>query len=307
SLSDTVPEIAFFAFQMTFAIITPVLIVGTFAERVKFGFVLAFSGLWLVFVYAPITHWVWGGGFLSDGGIFGQVGVRDFAGGLVVHQAAGVAALVIAVIFGLRKNRIDGPHNPGIVMIGAAMLWVGWLGFNGGSSLAADARAAMAVAVTLLAGATASLTWMLWEYIKTGKVTLVGLVTGTIAGLVAVTPASGYVGPAYSILIGIVAGLLCQETVYFLRDKLGVDDALDVFAVHGAGGIYGSMMMAALGVASWTAQLGGMLIIAVYVAAVTFVLVFFCKGLLGMRVDADVENRGLDHALFGDARPDTRP
>ena len=222
-------------------------------------------------------------------------------------QAAGVAALVIALIVGPRKNRIDGPHNPGIVMIGAAMLWVGWLGFNGGSSLAADARAAMAVAVPLLAGATASLTWMLWEYIKTGKVTLVGLVTGTIAGLVAVTPASGYVGPAYYILIGIVAGLLCQETVYFLRDKLGVDDALDVFAVHGAGGIYGSMMMAALGVASWTAQLGGMLIIAVYVAAVTFELVFFCKGLLGMRVDADVENRGLDHAQFGDARPDTRP
>ncbi|MEP5632602.1 MAG: ammonium transporter [Tateyamaria sp.] len=296
SLSGTVPEIVFFAFQMTFAIITPVLVLGVFAERTKFGFVVLFSCLWMLLVYAPVAHWVWGGGMLADGGIFGETGVRDFAGGLVVHETAGVAALVIAFVLGPRMYRGYAPHNPGMVMTGAAMLWVGWLGFNGGSSLAADALAGMAMTVTLLAGATASVTWMFWEYIKTGQVSLVGMVTGTIAGLAAVTPASGFVGPVYAIMIGIVAGILCQETMYFLRDKLNIDDSLDVFAVHGAGGIYGSMMMAALGVASWQAQLGGIAIVAAYTAAVTLVLVFFCKGVLGMRVDPETEEQGLDYA-----------
>lgn len=297
SLTGTIPEIVFFSFQMTFAIITPVLIIGVFAERAKFGFVLLFCCLWMLLVYAPLAHWVWGGGFLADGGIFGDVGVRDFAGGLVVHQAAGVTALIVAIVLGPRMHRDYLPHNPGMVMTGAAMLWVGWLGFNGGSALAADATAGMALTVTLLAGATASVTWLGWEYIKTGKTSLIGMVTGTIAGLAAVTPASGFVGPTYSIVIGLVAGIMCQETVYFLRDKLKIDDSLDVFAVHGAGGIYGTMMMAALGVASWTAQIGSILIIGAYTAVVTFVLVFFCKGLVGLRVDPETEAEGLDTAV----------
>lgn len=298
SLAGTLPEIVFFAFQMTFAIITPVLVLGVFAERARFAFVLLFSCLWMLLVYAPVAHWVWGGGFLADGGIFGETGVRDFAGGLVVHEVAGVSALVIALVLGPRMYRGYAPHNPGMVMIGAAMLWVGWLGFNGGSSLAADARAGMALTVTLLAGATGSVTWLLWEYMKTGQVSLVGMVTGTISGLAVVTPASGFVGPVYAIVMGIVAGILCQETVYFLRDRLKVDDSLDVFAVHGAGGIYGSMMMAALGVASWPAQMGGILIVGGYAAVVTLVLVFFCKGVAGMRVDADTEAQGLDMAVL---------
>ncbi|MFL4470468.1 ammonium transporter [Tateyamaria armeniaca] len=297
SLVGTLPEIVFFSFQMTFAIITPVLVLGVFAERTKFGFVLLFSCLWMLLVYAPIAHWVWGGGFLSDGGIFGENGVRDFAGGLVVHEAAGVSALIIALVLGPRLNRDYAPHQPGMVMVGAAMLWVGWLGFNGGSSLAADVRAGMALTVTLLAGATASVTWLVWEYVKTGKATLVGMVTGTISGLAAVTPASGFVGPAYSIVIGIVAGIMCQETVYFLRNRLKVDDSLDVFAVHGAGGVYGTMMMAALGVATWPAQIGSILIVGGYTAAVTLVLVFFCKGVTGLRVEKEAEEQGLDVAV----------
>ena len=298
SLFLTLPEVVFFAFQMTFAVITPVILVGVFAERVKFGFVVLFSCLWMLMVYAPVAHWVWGGGMLSDGGIFGDTGVRDFAGGLVVHETAGIAALVIALVVGPRANRSFGPHNPGMVMTGAAMLWVGWLCFNGGSALAADAQAGMALTVTLLAGATASVTWLFWEYIKTGKVSLVGMVTGTIAGLASVTPASGFVDPAYAIMIGVVAGILCQETVYFLRDKLNIDDTLDVFAVHGAGGMFGSMMMAALGVASWTAQVGSILIVAGYTAVVTLILVFFCKGVVGLRVTPETEELGLDVAAL---------
>ncbi|SPH20479.1 Ammonia channel [Ascidiaceihabitans donghaensis] len=295
----TLPEILFFAFQMMFAIITPALIIGAYAERVKFGFVIMFSGLWMILVYAPVAHWVWGGGFLSDGGIFGAVGVRDFAGGLVVHETAGIAALIIAIIIGPRLDRTRGPHNPGMVMIGAAMLWVGWLGFNGGSRLAADSSAAMAMTVTVMSAAAASLTWMFWETWKFGKFTLVGMVTGTISGLAAITPASGYVGPGYALMIGFVAGILCQETVYFLRDKLNVDDSLDVFAVHGAGGIFGSLMMAAVGAASWGVQLGGIAIIGVYTIAMTLVVVFFCKGVTGIRVDEATELEGLDTAVHG--------
>ncbi len=297
SLLGALPEMAFFSFQMTFAIITPVILLGVFAERVKFGFVLLFSSLWMLLVYSPIVHWVWGGGFLSDGGIFGETGVRDFAGGLVVHEAAGISALMVALVVGPRTFRGHAPHNPGMVMIGASMLWVGWLGFNGGSALAVDATAAMALSVTVLAGASATVTWMFWEYIKTGQVTLVGMATGTIAGLASVTPASGFVGPTYAIMIGVVAGILCQETIYFLRDKLGIDDTLDVFAVHGAGGMFGTMMLAALGAASWSAQLGGMAIIAGYTAGVTLILVFFCKGVVGLRVDPDTEETGLDIAV----------
>ncbi|WP_300585072.1 ammonium transporter [Marivita sp.] len=294
----TLPEILFFAFQMTFAIITPVIILGACAERVKFGFVLLFSGLWMLLVYAPVAHWVWGGGFLSDGGIFGEHGVRDFAGGLVVHETAGLAGLVLAIVIGPRLNTNSTPHSPGLVMIGAAMLWVGWLGFNGGSSLAADPTAAMALTVTIIAGAASSLSWLIWEYIKFGKFTLVGMVTGTLSGLASITPAAGFVDPSYALLIGAIAGMMCQEAVYLLR-KFGVDDTLDVFAVHGVGGIYGSMMIAPLGIASWTAQLGSIAIIGAYTICVTLILIFFCKGVVGIRVSEEHENSGLDKVLHG--------
>ncbi|MEP6288782.1 MAG: ammonium transporter, partial [Marinomonas sp.] len=195
SLSGTLPEILFFAFQMTFAIITPALIVGAYVERVGFGFVMVFSGLWMLLCYAPVVHWIWGGGMLADGGILGEIGVRDFAGGIVVHETAGLAALIIAVVLGPRRVQSKPPHNPGYVVIGASLLWVGWFGFNGGSQLAADGGAAMALTVTHISAATASLTWVIWERIKYGKSSVVGLVTGTIAGLASITPASGFVGP----------------------------------------------------------------------------------------------------------------
>ena len=190
TLSGTLPEVLFFAFQMTFAIITPALIVGAYVERIGFGFVVLFSSIWMLVVYAPVVHWIWGGGMLADGGILGDIGVRDFAGGIVVHETAGLAALVLAVMLGARKVANVPPHNPGMVMVGAAMLWVGWFGFNGGSQLAADGGAAMALTVTHISAAAASLSWGLWEKVKYGKVSLVGIVTGTIAGLASITPAS---------------------------------------------------------------------------------------------------------------------
>ncbi|MEC8573975.1 MAG: ammonium transporter, partial [Pseudomonadota bacterium] len=273
SLSGTLPEVLFFAFQMTFAIITPALIVGAYVERVGFGFVLVFSGLWMLLCYAPVVHWIWGGGMMADGGIFGEIGVRDFAGGIVVHETAGLAALIIAVFLGPRKNRTTPPHNPGYVFIGAAMLWVGWFGFNGGSQLAADGGAAMALTVTHISAATASLTWALWEKIKYGKASMVGLVTGTIAGLASITPASGFVGPVEALVIGAVAGILCQEAVNLVRNLLKIDDTLDVFAVHGVGGIFGTIMIAVFGQGTWIAQLGGLAVVGIFTAVVTVVLV----------------------------------
>ena len=243
TLSGTIPEVLFFAFQMTFAIITPALIVGAYVERIGFGFVLAFSGLWMLFCYAPVAHWIWGGGFLSDGGIFGETGVRDFAGGIVVHETAGLAAILISVFLGPRRDQKKPPHSPGFVMIGASMLWVGWFGFNGGSQLAADGGAAMALTATHLSAAAAPLTWALWEKIKFGRASLVGIVTGTIAGLASVTPASGFIGPVEALIIGGVAGILCQEAVNLIRNTLKIDDTLDVFAVHGVGGIFGPNMI----------------------------------------------------------------
>ena len=203
TVSGTIPEVLFFAFQMTFAIITPALIVGAYVERIGFGFVLLFSLLWMLLCYAPVAHWIWGGGMLADGGIFGETGVKDFAGGIVVHETAGLAAILIAVFLGPRKDHSKPPHNPGFVMIGASMLWVGWFGFNGGSQLAADGGAAMAMTVTHISAAAASLTWALWEKIKFGKASLVGMVTGTIAGLASITPASGFVGPVEALVIGL--------------------------------------------------------------------------------------------------------
>ena len=300
TVSGTLPEVLFFAFQMTFAIITPALIVGAYVERTNFAFVLLFSTLWMLLCYAPVVHWVWGGGFLADGGIFGETGVRDFAGGIVVHETAGIAALVIAVFLGARKDRSKPPHNPGLVMIGAAMLWVGWFGFNGGSQLAADGGAAMALTVTHISAATASLTWALWERIKYGKASLVGMVTGTIAGLASITPASGFVGPVEALVIGAVAGILCQEAVNVIRNVLKIDDTLDVFAVHGVGGIFGTIMIAIFGAGSLAAQLGSLVIVGIFTIVVTVVLVVICRAVVGLRVDDETETTGLDLAQHGE-------
>ena len=300
SLSGTLPEVLFFAFQMTFAIITPALIVGAYVERIGFGFVMVFSALWMLLCYAPVVHWIWGGGMLADGGIFGETGVRDFAGGIVVHETAGIAALLLAIFLGPRSDKSKPPHNPGMVMIGAAMLWVGWFGFNGGSQLAADGGAAMALTVTHISAATASLTWALWERIKYGKASLVGLVTGTIAGLASITPASGFVGPIEALVIGAVAGILCQEAVILVKNKLAIDDTLDVFAVHGVGGVFGTIMIAVFGAGAWTAQLGSLAIVGVYTVIVTVVLIKLVGLVTPLRVDRETEYNGLDLSAHGE-------
>ena len=300
SLNGALPEVLFFAFQMTFAIITPALIVGAYAERVGFGFVLLFSGFWMLVVYAPVAHWIWGGGMLSDGGIFGAVGVRDFAGGIVVLETTGLAALMIAIALGPRKHKSTPPHNPGLVMIGAGMLWVGWFGFNGGSALAANGQAAMAITLTHLSAAAASLSWALWERIKFGRASLVGLVTGTIAGLAAITPASGYVGPLAALPIGGVAGILCQEAVLIVKNRLKIDDTLDVFAVHGIGGIFGTIMMAALGAGSWSVQFGGLALVGAWTVVASWALIKLCALVLPLRVDLETEVNGLDLSVHGE-------
>ena len=300
SLTGTLPEVLFFAFQMTFAIITPALIVGAYVERVGFGFVLLFSALWMLIVYAPVAHMIWGGGMLADGGIFGAMGVRDFAGGIVVHETAGLAALIVAMALGPRRQKTTPPHSPGMVMLGAAMLWVGWFGFNGGSALAANGQAAMAITVTHLSAAAASLTWALWERIKFGRASLVGLVTGTVAGLASITPASGYVGPIEALIIGAMAGILCQEAVLVVKNHLKIDDTLDVFAVHGVGGIFGTIMVAAFGAGTWAAQLGGLAVVGLWTVVGSFALVKVCALITPLRVDAETEANGLDLTVHGE-------
>jgi ammonium transporter, Amt family len=299
ALVGTLPEVLFFAFQMTFAIITPALIVGAYAERAAFGFVLAFSSLWMLIVYAPVAHWIWGGGFLAAGGLFAD-GVKDFAGGIVVHQTAGLAALMLAIALGPRRERAKPPHAPGLVMIGAAMLWVGWFGFNGGSQLAADGGAAMAILVTHVSAAAASISWALWERIKFGRASLVGMVTGTIAGLASITPASGFVGPIEALVIGLVAGVLCQEAVRLIRQVLKIDDTLDVFAVHGVGGIFGTIMIAAFGAGSWSAQLGGLAIVGAWTIVATGAIILILRALMPLRVPAEAEHNGLDLSVHGE-------
>ena len=300
TVKGTLPEVLFFAFQMTFAIITPALFLGAFVERVNFGFVLLFSGLWMLLVYAPVAHWVWGGGFLSDGGLFGATGAHDFAGGIVVHETAGLAALLLAMLIGPRKNRTTPPHSPGYVAIGAGLLWVGWFGFNGGSALAADGTAAMAITVTHISAAAASLSWAAWERIKFGRASLVGIVTGTIAGLASITPAAGYVSPVSALVIGLLAGVLCQEAVNLVRNRLHLDDTLDVFAVHGVGGIFGTLMIGILGAGSFTAQAGALVIVGVYTLAVTWVLARLSALVIPMRADAEAEFNGLDLSAHGE-------
>ena len=301
TMSGNLPEVLFFAFQMTFAIITPALIVGAYVERISFGFVMLFSGLWMLICYAPVAHWIWGGGMLAggEGALFAE-GVNDFAGGIVVHQTAGLAALVVAFFLGERSDKSKPPHNPGMVMIGAAMLWVGWFGFNGGSELAANGSAAMALTVTHISAATASLSWALYERIKYGKASLVGLVTGTIAGLASITPASGSVGPVEALIIGAVAGVLCQEMCRVVKSFMKIDDTLDVFAVHGVGGIFGIIMLAVFGHADWAAQLGGLVVVGIWTLVITTILVFIAKAIFPIRVSADDEVIGLDQTSHGE-------
>lgn len=308
-VNGTLPEALFVMFQMTFAIITPALIVGAYAERVKFSAVLIFSAAWLLLVYAPVCHWIWGGGFLSN---YGD-GVADFAGGLVVHATCGVAALCFAVMLGKRRSfpyELKPPHNPGMVMIGAAMLWVGWFGFNAGSAVAADASAARAMLVTHLSAATAAFVWMLIEWVSFKRPSLVGTVTGMVAGLATITPAAGSVGPMGAMIIGTLAALLCYSAVQFIRNKLQIDDSLDVFAVHGVGGILGTLMIPVLGslgplapggAPSFLTQFVGVISVAGYTLVISMALLFITKALVGLRVDEDDEIEGLDSTSHGES------
>jgi|TARA_B100001109_G_C18840461_1_gene464081 Amt family ammonium transporter len=311
SLSGDIPESAFFMFQMTFAIITPALIVGAYPERIKFSFVIAFSFLWILFVYAPVTHWIWGGGWLAE------MGVLDFAGGLVVHLTAGTTALILAFLLGPREgfpNQIKPPHNPGLTMMGACMLWVGWFGFNGGSALAANQDAGMAILVTHISASVASLVWMFIEWIKFGKPSLVGIVTGSIAGLASITPASGFVGPLGAVIIGLVSGYLCYVAVGYVKNALKIDDSLDVFAVHGLGGTLGILLLPFLigsnlgGVglsegqtvmSFFTTQLTGTISVLLFTAVVTVILALVVKSFFGLRVEDDQIEEGLDLSSHG--------
>ena len=312
SLSGTIPEIVFFIFQMTFAIITPALIVGAYPERISFMGMLLFSAFRLLVVYVPVAHWVWGGGWLA------ALGILDFAGGLVVHLTAGVSALVIAIMLGGRRGfprEIVPPHNPGMVMIGASMLWVGWFGFNGGSALAANGGAGMAIAVTHISAATASLTWMIIEWKQHGKPSLVGFVTGTIAGLATITPASGFVGPVGALIIGGVAGIICYLMVHLIKQRFKIDDSLDVFAVHGIGGLTGTLLVGILALPSFGglgladgmtagSQLGvqalGSVAVAAWAVVGTVIIIWIVRAITPLRVSDDDETEGLDVTIHGE-------
>jgi Amt family ammonium transporter len=309
ALSGSIPETVFMTFQMTFAIITPALIVGAFAERMKFSAMLVFMTLWLLVVYSPICHWVWGGGWLSD------KGVLDFAGGTVVHINAGIAGLMAALVMGKRKGyptTAMPPHNLGYTLMGASMLWVGWFGFNAGSELAADGTAGMAMAVTQIATATAALAWMFAEWISHGKPSVLGIASGAVAGLVAITPASGTAGPMGAIAIGAAAGVGCFLGATKLKHAMGYDDSLDAFGVHAIGGIIGAMLTGVFADASLGgvgldegvsigAQLGtqaiGVLATLVYTGIVSLILLKIIDVVIGLRVTEEQETEGLDTAL----------
>lgn len=309
SMSGDIPETVFIMFQLTFAIITPGLIVGAFVERMKFSALLLFSALWLIVVYAPVVHWVWGGGWLME------KGVLDLAGGIVVHATAGISALVLAKCLGPRDgfpSKLHVPHNPGMVMIGASMLWVGWFGFNAGSQLGANEAAGMTMLVTHISAAVASLTWMTIEWLKTGKPGLVGIVTGMVAGLASITPASGNVGPVGAIIIGFLAGFICYFACGFVKQGLKIDDSLDVFAVHGVGGIMGTLMVAVLGTAAFGgfgvesigAQLGtqafAVLAVVLWSGVASYLIILVCRLVTGLRVSAEDETTGLDQGEHGE-------
>ena len=314
SMVGTVPETVFITFQMTFAIITPALIAGAFAERMKFSAMLLFMVLWSSFVYAPICHMTWSGA----GAYFFDMEILDFAGGTVVHINAGIAALVAALVIGKRRgypNTIIPPHSLVITVIGASMLWVGWFGFNAGSALAADGAAGMAMLVTQVASATAAVTWMLIEWLKHGKPSVLGVVTGAVAGLVAITPASGAVGPLGAIAIGLASGVVCFWGATSLKHKLGYDDSLDAFGVHGLGGIVGALLTGVFAAESlgghglaegmtigsqlWV-QFIGVAITIVYAGTVSFVLLKIVDSVIGLRVGEDEEDRGLDISLHNE-------
>ncbi len=313
SVRNGIPETLFVMFQMTFAVITPALIVGGFAERMKFSAMLLFSAAWMLLVYAPVCHWVWGGGWL------GSMGLQDFAGGTVVHVTAGVAALVAAVMMGPRRGfgqTAMPPHNLTMTVTGAGMLWVGWFGFNAGSALAADNSATMAMLVTHLSAAAGSLAWMAMEWVRHGKPSVLGIVTGMVAGLGTITPASGSVGPAAAVIIGLTAGVVCYFATITLKNRLNIDDSLDVFPVHGVGGALGTILAGifcapALGLFSGNgfsdgvSSIAGQLYVQTFGVVVTFVfalvaswiLLKLVDGLIGLRVDDDEETEGLDLIL----------
>ncbi len=312
TLSGDIPETLFVMFQMTFAIITPALIVGAYVERIKFSAVIIITSMWLILVYSPVTHWVWGGGWLA------QMGVMDFAGGLVVHTTAGISALVIAKMLGPRSgfpSSIKPPHSPVIAMIGAAMLWVGWFGFNAGSALAANQNAAMAMLVTHISAASATITWMIIDWLKNGKPGLVGMITGMVAGLATVTPASGYIGPMGGLILGISSGVICYYFVGFVKNVINIDDTLDVFAVHGVGGILGTLLCATLATSYYgglglegtisdqtTTQLIGVVSISIYTLVATTIIVIITNMLVGLRVSEQEEKRdGLDLGSHGES------
>ena len=309
SMAGDIPESVFALFQMTFAIITPALIVGAFAERMRFSAMLLFSALWLIVVYAPITHWVWGGGWL------GEMGLLDFAGGTVVHITAGVGAIVAALVLGNRKGfpqQAMPPHNLTMTVTGAGMLWVGWFGFNGGSALAANGDAGMAMLVTHISAAAGSLAWMMMEWTKHGKPSVLGIVTGMVAGLGTITPASGFVGPAGALVIGLSAGVICYYATQAIKQRFHIDDSLDVFPVHGVGGMLGTLLAGIfasdqLGVFSGqgynegmnmasqvSVQITGIIATFAYTAVITYLLLKLIDNLLVLRVGEEDEIRGLD-------------
>ena len=310
----SIPEILFVMFQMTFCIITPALVIGAYVERIKFSVMLVFSALWLIVVYCPIAYWVWGGGFLAE------MGVKDFAGGLVVHTTAGLAALVIALVLGKRKsfssNSISPPHSPVLTMIGASMLWVGWFGFNGGSALAADETASLAILVTHIAASLGAFTWVIIEWVRFGKPSLVGMATGMVAGLATITPASGFIGVEGALILGVAGGIFCYIGVDIIRIKMKIDDSLDVFAVHGIGGMLGTILCA------WLMQsnLGGVGldeglsvfnhlkiqaysvgVTVIWTVAFTYLILKLISVFTNLRVSKENEIEGLDNSLHGES------
>ena len=312
SMAGDIPESVFFMFQMTFAIITPALIVGAYPERIKFSFVAVFSLLWVILIYAPIVHWIW-----AEGGWLYEMGLRDFAGGLVVHLTAGITALVIAYFLGPRDgfpNSVQPPHNPGLTMMGACMLWVGWFGFNGGSALAANGDAGMAILVTHISAATATIVWIIIEKIKFGKSSLVGAVTGCIAGLASITPASGSVGPMGGLIIGLIAGGVCYYMVNIVKETFNIDDSLDVFAVHGVGGLLGILLIPFLTAKRYggigydegssfgdlmNTQVIGAVSVGLFTLIGSVILLLITKSIFGLRVSDNSQEEGLDVAEHG--------
>ena len=311
SLAGDIPETVFSMFQLTFAIITPALIVGGFAERMKFSSMLLFSTLWMIFVYAPIAHMVWGGGWL------GSIGFMDFAGGAVVHINAGVAALIAAIMLRERKGFPSTPmppHNLSMTVAGASMLWVGWFGFNAGSALAADQSAGMAMLVTHIGAAAGSLSWMAREWIKQGKASVLGIVTGMVAGLGTITPASGFVGPMGALFIGIAAGLVCYEATQYIKKVLKIDDSLDVFPVHGVGGVLGTLLTGVFAATSFggmgmdnaistqvSIQVIGIIFTILWCSIFTFIILRFVDNILGLRISEDNEETGIDLSEHGES------